>query len=70
MRIELVLTQVFESDFQNAHYFVYQFVDPQTLTILSYSSTNDERLVIGKTYDCLLTIKRSKLAVSGVSPTK
>lgn len=70
MRIELVLTQIFETDFQNNHYFVYQFVDPQTLTILSYSSTNDEHLIIGKSYECLLTIKRSKLAVSSVSSTK
>lgn len=70
MRIELVLTQTFESDFQNNHYYVYQFVDPQTLTILSYSSTNDEHLIVGRKYDCVLTIKKSKLAVSGVSPSK
>ena len=70
MRIELVLTQSFESDWQGSHYYVYQFVDPQTLTILSYSSTNDEHLIIGKTYNCLLTIKKSKLSVSGVSPSK
>lgn len=70
MRIELVLTQSFESDWNGAHYYVYQFVDPQTLTILSFSSVNDEKLIIGNTYNCLLTIKRSKLAVSGVDTSK
>lgn len=70
MRINLCLTSYFETDFQERHYYVYQFVDPQTLTILSYSSTNDEHLVVGKTYDCVLTIKKSKLAVSNVSPLK
>lgn len=66
MRIKLVLTQTFESDFNDKHYFIYQFVDPQTLTILSLSSVDDLALNTGQEYECLLGIKRSKLVVSQV----
>lgn len=66
MHIKLVLCNSFESDFQDKHYYIYQFVDPQTLTILQYSTTEDLSLSTDKEYDCVLSVKRSKLVVSDV----
>lgn len=66
MRIQLVLCNAFESDFQGKHYFIYQFVDPNTLTLLSLSSEENLNLKEGKDYMCTLSVKRSKLVVSNV----
>lgn len=66
MHIKLVLCNSFESDFQDKHYFIYQFVDPQTLTVLQYSTTEDLKLTNDREYDCVLSVKRSKLVVSDV----
>lgn len=66
MRIKLVLCNMFESDFQDKHYYIYQFVDPQTLTILQYSSTEDMKLSTEKEYNCVISVKKSKLVVSNV----
>ena len=68
MKIKLVLTQSFENTFNDVKYYIYQFVDPQTLTILSYSSREPvDTLQIGQTYTCTLGIKKTKLYVSSLN---
>lgn len=67
MRIKLVLLDSFESDFNDLHYFIYQFIDSATLHVISHSSTSNLGLVIGKEYDCVLGLKRNKLIVSQVA---
>lgn len=67
MKIKLVLTQSFENTFNDIKYYIYQFVDPQTLTILSYSSREPVNIEIGQTYTCTLGIKKTKLYVSSLN---
>lgn len=74
MRISLVLTGSFESTYNGKHYYIYQFVDPQTLTILSYSTEKELSLSEGQAYECKIAPKGTKngqkLAVSEILPSK
>lgn len=64
MRIKLFLLDTFDTSFNEKDYHIFQFVDQQSLSILTYSSTNlDQHLEVGKTYDCVVGIKKSKLYV-------
>lgn len=64
MRIKLTLLDSFETSFNDKEYVIYQFVDNQSLTILTYSTT-DKSLAfeVGKSYECQIGIKKSKLYV-------
>lgn len=64
MRIKLFLLDTFDTSFNDKEYHIYQFVDQQSLTILTYSTTETGPLYeVGKTYDCVVGIKKSKLYV-------
>lgn len=64
MRIKLFLLDTFDTSFNEKDYHIYQFVDQQSLTILTYSTTdNNLGLEKSKTYDCVVGIKKSKLYV-------
>lgn len=66
MRINLFLLDMFETSFNDKVYYIYQFVDKESLTILSYSSTEHKDFEIGKSFDCVIGIKKSKLYVTEV----
>lgn len=67
MHLKLVLCCSFESDFKNTHYYIYQFVEPRTLTIINYSSTKEEKIEIGTEYDCEIGISRGKYVIQKVT---
>lgn len=66
MRLNLTLCCSFESDFNGRHYYVYQFVDSATLTILNYSSESPLPYKNGDILDCILGIKKKSLYVTEV----
>lgn len=65
MKINLVLLNIFENEFKDNNYTIYQFVDPQSLTIINGSNLKGN-FKIGEKYDCLLEIKNGKLKVSSI----
>lgn len=75
MKIKLVYVKSFDTEFKETAYYIYQFVDPQTLTILNYSVSEKEsqvlldkldKLIIGNAYQCTLTIKKNKLSIENI----
>ena len=67
MILNLCLCNCFETDFRNKHYYIYQFVDSTTLSILNYSTEESIPYKIGDYVDCEVGIKNSKLYVLSVS---
>lgn len=70
MELKLCLVNWFESDFQDRHYYIYQFVDPQTLTILNYSSDKALPYDIGSYLPCEVLIKKNRLYVASLKTSK
>lgn len=75
MKLKLVYVNTFDSEFKDNTYYIYQFVDPQTLSILNYSVSASESsallnkldtLVIGNAYQCTITIKKNKLSICSI----
>lgn len=68
MKIKLVYVDGFDTIFKDNTYYIYQFVDPQTLTIINYSTmVKLDKLVVGNLYDCILTIKKNKLSIQSIN---
>lgn len=68
MKIKLVYVNGFDSVFKDITYYIYQFIDPQTLTIINYSTQVQlDKLVTGTAYDCILTIKKNKLSIQSIN---
>lgn len=68
MKIKLVYVNSFDTVFKDITYYIYQFIDPQTLTIVNYSTQVQlDKLVIGNAYDCILTIKKNKLSIQSIN---
>lgn len=70
MELKLCLVNWFESDFKDRHYYIYQFVDPQTLTILNYSTDKTLPYDIGSYLLCEVLIKKNRLYVANLKTSK
>lgn len=66
MKLDLYLINEFTSTFKDVEYHIYQFVDANSLVLLSHSSTEDLHLELNKKYTCVLGIKKAKLCVKEV----
>lgn len=59
---EMILADVFQTDFKNKTYTIFRFVDLDSLNI--YTGSNlDFDYQIGQTYECKLSLKGKKIVV-------
>lgn len=70
MERSLVFIDTFSSVFNDTTYYISQFVDDLTLSIIRFSTTDEilsSRFVTGEKYNCILGIKKNKLFIEEVS---
>lgn len=64
--MQLIFVETYHSDFNGNSYEIYNFVDPQSLTIIRGTNLSVESLEVGKMYKCTIVYKRNKLVVSDI----
>lgn len=65
----LVYMGCFESDFKGNKYTIYQFIDVNSMTLLTGSNLNDNidlSAYVGKEITCYLAIKGNKIKVDSI----
>lgn len=69
MKLKMIYINKFKSVFKDLNYYIYQFIDANSLTLLTYSTTKniDDKLIEGKSYEVCLEIKGNRLRIKDIN---
>lgn len=65
MKLKLVYLDCFESEFKGKKYFIYRFLDPNSLNIITGTDLN-LTFEPYNTYNCVIEFKSNKLKVTSI----